>query len=308
MNDTLYQLNQLVKRTEALNAKPPEIFPSAGQHSDAEKISLTGMRLGEALLGIEHPLVQELRILAGRCATLRYSMEGIGEWGNILRDLPKALQSLRQTVNLVIGGDHKDNIEELAELSRQISALGYAGDSNKAEHLRRQTITVSKKLFGTINTYASELEQYPFPIVAGPPYSSEEYGPYNQCKKALLGVLFQILDEVEHEEPFCREYKLKKPAYRITPRRNMQPLYIKRGGSMNYIMWVEKVMKAVLDAWNAAKLNNRYAEGLSWEEIATAMGFVASDEYGRTGDAGRSVESLHNKGEVWYNPSHDSTI
>jgi hypothetical protein len=61
------------------------------------------------------------------------------------------------------------------------------------------------------------------------------------------------------------------------------------GNVLDYVNWVEKVLHGTAKVWTSAPDNQRSVAGVSFEEVAEAMGFASKGETGRTTQPVRAV-------------------
>jgi predicted nucleotide-binding protein len=192
MSTELEQIQALIKRSEALQAQPAELFPSDALRAEWKEIATIGASLGENVWGIDNPHVQALRQLATRCTKFENNVSGINEWAGVVRDMPIALKPLMQVAFFMAHGYDRKAIEDLDGLVDEVSKLGNAGDSNRAEKLRRDALGLSVKLFGPSNLYAATLEKLPFPAVTSATPPQAVYDTYLRHRHKLLHVLFEM--------------------------------------------------------------------------------------------------------------------
>lgn len=197
MDNQLDEVEQLRQKAEVLENNANRLSIKEADRSTAENLATRGARIGERLLGSDNNHVQALRMIAIKLANIDNStISGLTEWSHLPGRLTRELRLLEDVVFFISRGYADEAIIELNRLVEEVSTLGNANDSNRAQTLSRQALILSQRLFGAANTYAAKLGALVFPAVTSAKLAEGVYDTYMRHRHDLLQVLHDMQDEI----------------------------------------------------------------------------------------------------------------
>jgi|GEM_PF-2653084 len=198
MADKVDQMDELIKRAESLQP-----FLNGADISKATEIIEQGELVGGELLGIENHYVRDLRKLGTQLVIIQNeaSFSAMDTWGLLVRDLPITLKSMKQLAFFLTRRQDNRALEELKVLIADVSMLGNANDSNKAEYFRRLALNLSEVLFGAHNTYAEKLEAFSLPPVTSAMLPAGVFDAYMRGRGKLQEIVFAMQRDIERAQP-----------------------------------------------------------------------------------------------------------